>query len=201
MGKSSFSRQLCRMDNQSLQDKIKRTRRELGWTQQDLAHESGVSLRTVQRLEKNSQEVSSYTLKQIGAALKIPLGELTFLSSGPDSDERRSVESVKALYLSSAFFVLWPLLGLLVPVILGYVNRGQDRFYKKHLHLILAYFSVFNVLIVVFVFLKVTRIVGSGGLYIPDFTHLVFTLYGVTVGVLLFQFFSVGKIVRQESGE
>ncbi|WP_066043711.1 helix-turn-helix domain-containing protein [Herbiconiux solani] len=50
-------------------------RRERGWTQEKLAAESGVAVRTVQRLE-SGQDASLETLSMVAKALGVTVGEL-----------------------------------------------------------------------------------------------------------------------------
>ena len=55
--------------------KVRQLRKDLLWSQEDLAAGSGLSLRTVQRIERNS-DVSIDTLKAIAAAFNISADDL-----------------------------------------------------------------------------------------------------------------------------
>lgn len=57
------------------ESRIAQLRRSKGWTQQQLASESGVTVRTVQRLEAG-QDSSMDTLSRIAKALEVPVGDL-----------------------------------------------------------------------------------------------------------------------------
>jgi transcriptional regulator with XRE-family HTH domain len=50
---------------------IKTARKAKGLTQQELANEAGVSLRTVQRIEKGTEEISGFSLRQIRHTARI----------------------------------------------------------------------------------------------------------------------------------
>lgn len=67
-------------------------RQKQGWTQERLAHESGVGLRTVQRLEAG-QDASLETLSLVADALQVPVREL-FIEI-EDDDLRNGVESLE----------------------------------------------------------------------------------------------------------
>lgn len=67
------------MEKSSLSELIKAVRKHKAMTQQELADSSGLSLRTEQRIEKGTEEVSSYSLKQISKILDLPLNEITML--------------------------------------------------------------------------------------------------------------------------
>lgn len=77
--------------------RIIQLRQVQGWTQERLAHESGVGIRTVQRLEAG-QDASLETLSLVAEALKVPVRELftviddEALSSRVDSLQDRADE-------------------------------------------------------------------------------------------------------------
>lgn len=81
--------------------RITELRQAQGWTQERLANESGVGLRTVQRLEAG-QDASLETLSLVADALRVPVRELfatiddDALSSRVDSLQRRSDEQQHA---------------------------------------------------------------------------------------------------------
>lgn len=57
------------------ESRIAEIRRSKGWTQERLAAQSSVTVRTIQRLEAG-QDASMDTLSRIAAALQVPVGEL-----------------------------------------------------------------------------------------------------------------------------
>ena len=60
----------------NLGEQIKKVRTIQNLTQSQLAEKTGVSLRTIQRIEKNEVQPSSYSLQQIEKALSIDLKEI-----------------------------------------------------------------------------------------------------------------------------
>lgn len=64
------------MESQTVNQLIKQSRKLRGLTQQDLANQAGLSLRTVQRIEKGTEEISGFSLRQISQILEIPLEQL-----------------------------------------------------------------------------------------------------------------------------
>jgi transcriptional regulator with XRE-family HTH domain len=67
-------------------------RQEHGWTQERLATESGIGLRTVQRIESGS-DASLETLSLLADALRVPVRDL--FSSMDDSDMGNRVASLE----------------------------------------------------------------------------------------------------------
>ena len=55
---------------------IKEVRKQKGLTQLDLSEYANLSVRTIQRIEKNEVEPSFYSLKSIGEILKVDLLEI-----------------------------------------------------------------------------------------------------------------------------
>ena len=120
------------MESQSAHQLIKLARKRKGLTQQELAERAGVSLRTVQRIEKGTEEISGFSLKQISQILEIPLEQLIMPNVNQISIDNNQTGSIKALYLASLTFLVNPLLGLLVPAIMGYTKQNKDALYSKH---------------------------------------------------------------------
>lgn len=74
------------------ESRIAQLRRSKGMTQQRLAAESGVTVRTVQRLEAG-QDSSMDTLSRIAKALEVPVGDLFSVVEKPEFGE--AVESLE----------------------------------------------------------------------------------------------------------
>ncbi len=74
------------------ESRIAELRRSKGWTQQQLAAESGVTTRTVQRLEAG-QDSSMDTLTRIAKALEVSVGDLFSLVEKQEFGE--AVESLE----------------------------------------------------------------------------------------------------------
>lgn len=121
------------MERQNIQEQIKFMRKQKGLTQQDLAEVAGVSLRTIQRVEKGTEEISGFSLKQISQVLEIPLEQLIMPNVNQISIDKDQTGSIKGLYLSSLLLFVNPLLGLLVPAIIGSTKQNKSDFYKKEL--------------------------------------------------------------------
>ncbi|WP_091228072.1 helix-turn-helix domain-containing protein [Microbacterium sp. 3J1] len=105
-------------------------RQSQGWTQERLATESGVGLRTVQRLEAG-QDASLETLSLVADALKVPVRELFSviedegLSMRVDSLEDRTVEQQTARdRISTAWRWLYVGVGIICTLVAFTVPYG-----------------------------------------------------------------------------
>lgn len=67
----------------NLGEKIKSLRKEKGLTQADLAEQSGLSIRTMQRIENTEVNPSAYSLKMLSKALEIDLEDLNSQNKKP----------------------------------------------------------------------------------------------------------------------
>ncbi|MGN6445676.1 helix-turn-helix domain-containing protein [Amnibacterium sp.] len=67
--------------------RIASLRQQLGWTQERLAGESGVGIRTIQRVEAG-HEASLETLSRVSSALQVPVRELFVVIDGEDFSDR-----------------------------------------------------------------------------------------------------------------
>lgn len=68
---------MIEMETKKLGQKLKELRATRGMSQEYLAEESRVSLRTIQRIENHESDPTGETIKRIANALNVPLTELT----------------------------------------------------------------------------------------------------------------------------
>jgi transcriptional regulator with XRE-family HTH domain len=103
---------------------IKTIRERKHLTQEDLAEQSGLSVRTIQRIEAG-QEPKGHTAKVLAQTLDI---DLNSLSGQNFPEESINFDLVKRINLSSAIVCFIPLLNIILPFILS-------RYYKQYNHL------------------------------------------------------------------
>lgn len=101
--------------------KIRELRKRKGWSQEQLSAESGLSLRTIQRIENGESEPTGHSLLQLTRALGV---------SPDDLMEWAPVENRGFLIVQhlSGFGILFhPVLGIILPLILWILKRDQIR--------------------------------------------------------------------------
>lgn len=113
------------MKNEKLANRVKELRKRKGLTQEDLTESSGLSLRTIQRIENGETEPTGDTLKKISHSLNITPDELIDWTLNED----RSF--LKALNLSALTFIFFPLLGILIPLILWISKKDKLKDINK----------------------------------------------------------------------
>ncbi|WP_428741458.1 helix-turn-helix domain-containing protein [Tenacibaculum sp.] len=105
--------------------KILRTQKHL--TQEELAEKSGVSIRTIQRIEAG-QEPKGHTARALSKALDV---DLTILNNIEKPKEIVNYSLVKLINLSSAFVSFIPLFNILVPLAIMYFGKQINTLTKQ----------------------------------------------------------------------
>ncbi|MEO9485097.1 MAG: helix-turn-helix domain-containing protein [Ekhidna sp.] len=98
---------------------IKELRNRKGFSQDELAEKSGLSLRTIQRIENGETEPLGDSLKKIASVLDTTPEELI------DWDMEENLNFIKRMNLSALFFLLFPLLGIIVPYMIWHSKKGR----------------------------------------------------------------------------
>lgn len=109
------------MKNNELAKKVKELRTRKGLSQEILAENSGLSLRTIQRIENGESEPRGDSLKRLALALGITPDEI--IDWAPEENNG----FLAALNLSVLTFIVFPLLGLLVPLILWISRKDKIK--------------------------------------------------------------------------
>jgi len=113
------------MKNRNLAKRVKELRKRKGFSQEKLTELSGLSLRTVQRIENGETEPTGDTLKKLSIALNITPDELVDWTIIEDKG------FLKALNLSALTFLFFPLLGILIPLILWVSKKDKLKNINK----------------------------------------------------------------------
>lgn len=108
-------------------------RKEKGLSQEALAEEAGLSLRTIQRVEQGVTTPQGHTLQALAAALSVPLEALReepapasptpAATSAPSAALRSDASLLQLLNLSALGFLVFPFLNLLGPWLLWRARR------------------------------------------------------------------------------
>lgn len=109
------------MDKSQLAIRVKALRLKRGMSQEFLAEESGLSLRTIQRIEKGESNPTGDSLKRLAIALDITADELM------DWAVKEDKKYLIFLNFSALTFLFFPLLGILVPFILWSSKKDKIK--------------------------------------------------------------------------
>jgi XRE family transcriptional regulator, regulator of sulfur utilization len=108
-------------------EKLKNYRRINCLSQEKLAEASGISIRTIQRIEEGKSVGSGYTLNALAKALNINSSDLinsTTQNAAPVSD---NANKLKILNLSAITILLIPLANIVFPAYIYWKNRDDEK--------------------------------------------------------------------------
>lgn len=110
------------MDNTTLASKIKELRKRNGFSQEQLAEESMLSLRTVQRIESGESVPRGDTLTKLTAALKVSPDDV--LEWAPIEDRGY----LTVLNFGGLGFLIHPFLGIVIPLVMWILKKDKVKF-------------------------------------------------------------------------
>ena len=115
------------MKNGHLSARVKELRNQKGLSQETLAEESGLSLRTIQRIENGESNPTGDTLKRLSRALNVNPDELI------DWTIKEDQRYLTFMNLSALTFIFFPLLGIIVPFMLWTSKKDKIKNINKFL--------------------------------------------------------------------
>ena len=108
-----------------LGEKIILLRKNKSISQESLAESSGISLRTIQRIENGESIPRPYTLKTIAQALEVNVEELSFAEeekSNTDTDHE-AFNALRLIDSSTLIVLVLPLFNIIIPFIIWYKSK------------------------------------------------------------------------------
>ncbi len=109
------------MKNKELAQKIKTLRNRKGLSQEALSEKAGLSLRTIQRIENRETEPRGDSLKRLAFVFDVTPDEIV------DWTVQEDKGFLTNLNLSALSFIVFPILGILVPLILWISKKDKIR--------------------------------------------------------------------------
>jgi XRE family transcriptional regulator, regulator of sulfur utilization len=107
----------------SLGEKIIRLRKSKGISQELLAENSHISLRTIQRIESGASFPRPYTVKAIADALEIPVDQLSSLESTQPQSTDEALAVLRLINLSALVVFILPVGNIIVPLLIWRKNK------------------------------------------------------------------------------
>ena len=108
---------------------ISSQRKNKGLSQELLAENCGVSLRTIQRVENNKSKPRPYTLKVIAAALNMQMEQLQNTNS--EIAHKYSLSKINLINSSAMLGLLIPFLNIIAPLYLWRLNKEDPLVNEK----------------------------------------------------------------------
>ncbi|SEG48454.1 protein of unknown function [Halpernia humi] len=145
--------------------KLKTIRELQNLTQEELSEKSGVSVRTIQRIE-SGKDPKGFTLRALAKELNIPetkllnkkmeANENSELSENENSPEELPINfsKLKLINLSSIPFIILPLLNFLIPAMLMYTMKQTNAITKQIISLQIIWSISAPIIFILGLFLK-----------------------------------------------
>ncbi|RBQ02773.1 helix-turn-helix domain-containing protein [Pedobacter miscanthi] len=147
-----------------LSDKLRELRNQHGFSQEELARQTQLSLRTIQRIEQNETGARGDTLIRLAQVFGLKPMDLT------SKTEKEETYLIPLLNFSALSFLIFPVLGFIVPLILWYFKRNGDEKLnetgKKLLNFQATWTLAISLIYVMFIFFKIMHMGGIFGNYI-----------------------------------
>ncbi|MDO5664378.1 MAG: helix-turn-helix domain-containing protein [Bacteroidia bacterium] len=113
------------MSETNLSRKVKELRNRKGFSQEELADKTGLSLRTIQRIENGETEPRGDSLRRLAEAFNILPNDLI------EWNMREDTSALQILNLSALSFLVFPLLGVIVPLVVWTGKRNRIKGFDK----------------------------------------------------------------------
>ncbi|MEO6675411.1 MAG: DUF4870 domain-containing protein [Ginsengibacter sp.] len=110
-----------------LGEKLKNYRRINCLSQDGLAETSGISIRTIQRIEEGKSIGSAYTLNALSSALNINSTDLIIQVSPNPLPDSHKTNHLKILNLSAIVVLLIPLANVILPAFIFWKNKDDEK--------------------------------------------------------------------------
>ena len=169
-----------KMEHSELSKRVKEFRTRKGLTQELLAENAGLSLRTVQRIENGEVVPRGDTLKRLALALKVSPDEIIDWQVTED----RNVLLI--LHLSQFGYLIAPFIGIIIPLVVWVQKKDKIRHVDEQGKSILNFQITWTLIF----FLAIGGFIAAIFMrYLP--VTSAFILYAVMIGLYLYNAFLI----------
>jgi len=138
---------------------IKNIRREFGYTQLDLSKKTGLSLRTIQRLESKNKEPKGHTLNVLSEFFNMETSVLQDQFKSIEQTKKSDADSIRLINLSVLAFLGIPFGNIILPVFLWKRKRKSklvDEFGRRIINFQILWSAVLCLLLCISPFINIS---------------------------------------------
>ncbi|MBE7639058.1 helix-turn-helix domain-containing protein [Salegentibacter sp. BLCTC] len=147
------------MKDNELANRLIELRKRKGFSQEFLAEESGISLRTIQRIEKGETQPRGDTLQRIAKGLGVTSEELI------DWKLEKNSSYLVLLNTSALSFLFFPILGVLIPLVMWVSKKNRihniNNISKKILNFEITWCIFLSISIIAYTVANIYRLENS----------------------------------------
>lgn len=172
-----------------LSAKLKALRAQHGFSQEVLANQTQLSLRTIQRIEQNETEARGDTIKRLAEAFNLRPIDLI------NQTEKEETNLISLLNLSALSFIIYPIFGFIVPLVLWYLKRKEDQKLDEIGKKLINFQATWTLAVIfVYAFIIISKIMHVGGAYrFYSFLMLPYGFYALNFVVIMINFYRIRK--------
>lgn len=179
------------MENSELQKRVKELRIKQGLSQEELAEKTGLSLRTIQRVENGESVPRGDSLRKLAIALQVTPDALIDWHIQEDNNV------LKMLNLSQLGFLAFPILGIVIPLAIWILKKDKTRHVDYVGKSIINFQITWTILLFSFYLVfMVSMILHLGIFSFSIFFYIMAGLYLYNLILIIRNTMSVDKIVR-----
>jgi uncharacterized Tic20 family protein/DNA-binding transcriptional regulator YiaG len=184
MNKSLFSLWIStpkNMDTDFFSQRIKDLRNRKGFSQEGLSEKTGLSLRTIQRIEKGKTQPRGDSLKRLAKAFEVSPDEIMDWSIIEDKT------FLTALNLSALGFVIFPLLGILIPLIVWVSKKDKIQNINEIAKEVLNFQITWTIILIfgyIVIVLSTLLKIKSFGNISPEIISPMLSIYLIFLGIM-----------------
>ncbi len=163
---------------------IKNIREQHGYTQDELANKSGLSLRTIQRLESSNKEPKGHTLQVISAIFKMEPSVLQQEFKIVAHIKKSETTAIRFINLAVLTFLGIPFGNLIIPILLWRKNRTSrfvDEIGKRIINFQIIWSAMLCILMILSPF--ISRLFLSNS---PIILRVLFAAYAFNIGIVCY---------------
>ena len=135
------------MKQRTLKENLIYQRKLKGLTQDQLSHETGVTVRTIQRIEKGEVQPHLQTIKLLAEGLEIDVNDLLVLDNPNEETIKR--KWMMLIHGSPFFGLIIPFANVLIPIFIWVSKSEDNKIYDEHGRAVINFHSTINLLLIV----------------------------------------------------
>lgn len=164
-----------------MQNSLKAHRKAKNLTQEELSEHSGISVRTIQRLEKGLTPGSAHTIKTLAKALEVKSSDIV-ISQSEIQEPYDDLHKVKLMNFSILSVLMLPFGNLILPTLVYFFNK--KNYYVKTIGKRIISIQILSTFFLVFLSVSIFLLVGRGNGAIPKPVPIIYFMY-TTVSILI----------------
>lgn len=182
------------MEDSGMAKRIKDLRSRVGFSQEQLAEKSGLSMRTVQRIENGNTLPRGDTLRRIAMAMQVSPDEII------DWQVQEDKNVLTMLNLSQLGFMAFPILGIIIPLAIWIAKKDSIKHVDQHGKAILNFQISWAILLFLIYIWPVTYWFFPFFFETVELLAVVIVLYVYNALLIAFNAYRIhkGKVVRYQ---